>query len=97
MQQDYISQSAPGRHLKVQDVVDLGEHVLVHLVGQVPNGQQEVLHLHVGRLAAEDDISCRRPDVLLVDAAGLVVHPVQSHFHLRESAERGLNNYSGSC
>ena len=79
----WSSLNSPGRHLEAEDVLDLRQHVLVHFVGQVSDGQEQVLDLGVGRVAAEDHVRGSSSHVLLVDASILVVNPVHCLFHLR--------------
>lgn len=35
----------PGRHLEAEDVLDLGQHVFVHLMGQVSNRQKQIFDI----------------------------------------------------
>ena len=73
---------SPGRRFKAQDVLDLRDHVLVHLVGEMADGQEEVLHFHVGGVTVEDGITRHHSHVLLVHPPGLVIHTVQSELDL---------------
>lgn len=43
----FIYSIIPGRHLEVEDVLDLRKHVFVHFMGQASNGQQHILDFHV--------------------------------------------------
>lgn len=73
----------PGRQLEAEDVLDLGQHVLVHLIRQVSDRQKQVLHLRVRRVAAQDDVSGGGSHVFLVDPSILVVNSVHRLFHLQ--------------
>lgn len=72
----------PCRHFKAQDILDLGDHVLVHLVRQVANGQEQILHVHVRGVAAEDDVGRRNPHIFLVHSLVLMIHTVQRQLDL---------------
>lgn len=75
----------PGRKLKAENVLDFGQHVLVHLVRQVSDGQKQILDLRVGRVAAEDDVSRSGSHVLLIDSSVLVINPVHRALHLQDN------------
>lgn len=68
----------------MDNVLDLGQHVLVHFMRQVSDRQQQVFDLHVCRAATEDDVGCGSSHIFLVDAAVLVVNPVYCPLHLVE-------------
>lgn len=51
---------------------------------QVSDGQEQIFHLHVGGVAAENDISSSDSDVFLIDPLSLVVNPVDCPFDLKE-------------
>ena len=57
---------------------------------QVSDGQQQVLHLHVRRVAAEEHVSGGGSHVFLVDSSVLVVNPVDCAFHLQNNVFVGF-------
>lgn len=74
--------NTPGWHLKAKNVLDLRQHVLVHFMRQVSDGQKQIFHLDVRRVATEDDVGGSSSHVLLIDSPVLVVNPVHSLFDL---------------
>lgn len=77
----------PGGKLEAENVLDFGQHVLVHLVRQVSDGQEQILDLRVGRVAAEDDVSRGGSHVLLVDSSVLVINPAHRALHLQDNVD----------
>lgn len=69
--------------MEAEDVLDLRQHILVHLMRQVSDGQQEILDLHVRGLATQDDIRSGSSHVFLVNALILVVNSVHCLFYLK--------------
>lgn len=76
---------SPGRHVEAQDILHFGQHVFVHLMRQVADGEQQVLYLLVRGITAQDHVSRRSANVLLIDAQVLMVHAIQCLFHLRKT------------
>lgn len=74
----------PRGHFKMQDVLHKGEHVFIHFFGKFPNRQQNVLHIHVGRIVLQDHSSGSGAHSLLMNLTILVVNPVQGLLHLLE-------------
>ena len=81
----WISYNTPGWQLEVKDVLDLGQHVLVHFMRKVSDGQKQIFDFHVGGVATQDDVSSSGSYIFLIDATILVVNPVYCvlHLHMR--------------
>lgn len=56
-------------------------------MGQVADGEQQVLHLLVWWITAQDHISRRSTNVLLIDASVLMVYTIERLFHLRKQKQ----------
>lgn len=73
----------PGGQLEADDVLDLGQHVLVHFMRQVSNRQEQIFDFCVCRVATEDDVSSCSSHTFFIDAAVLVINPVYCPLHLQ--------------
>lgn len=72
------------RHLEANVVLDLWQHVLVHFMWQVSNGQEQISDLHEWGVAAEDDVSSSSSHIFLIDSSILVVNSVHCPFNLEK-------------
>lgn len=83
--------------MEAEDVLDLRQHVLVHFMRQVSDGQQQILDLHVRGVATEDDVSGGSPHVFLIDPSILVVNSVHCLLHLRMRYGKYLVSVCAGC
>lgn len=51
---------------------------------QVSDGQKQILHLHVCGVATENDVSSGSSHIFLIDAAILVINPVDCLLDLKK-------------